>query len=105
MKATLLLEANELFTTRTGRTVEIQMDLYQLSGTSGRDGNDYRFSWIAFDTEDPMRRILFDCHPPKGPHFLTSMWMETRRGNHSSGCRSKTPSDSSARRWLSTSAS
>jgi hypothetical protein len=24
---------------------------------------------IAFRDDDPERRILLDCHPPKGPHY------------------------------------
>lgn len=42
------------------------MDLYQLPGTTQ---SEFRFSWIAFDPNDPARRVLFDSHPPKGPHF------------------------------------
>ncbi len=45
------------------------MDLYKLEEASEVDGSAFRFSWIAFDPDNPMRRVLFDSHPPKGPHF------------------------------------
>ncbi len=65
MKATLLFESQQLFVTKRGESVGIQMDLYKLPGRGGK----FRFSWIAFDANDPLRRVLFDSHPPKGPHF------------------------------------
>ena len=75
MKATLLLESHQLFVTDAGGTVEIHMDLYKVDESAdGRShgsepGSEFRFSWIAFDSDNPMRRVLFDSHPPKGPHF------------------------------------
>lgn len=69
MKAFLLFESHQLFVTVAGATVEIHMDLYQLEKRADVLGSEYRFSWIAFDADDPMRRVLFDSHPPKGPHF------------------------------------
>jgi len=46
------------------------MDLYELpAGRAKSSDVPYRFSWIAFDKEYPEQRVLFDCHPPKGPHF------------------------------------
>lgn len=45
------------------------MDLYRLPrGHSKSFPEGYRFSWIAYDSEDVMARVLFDCHHPKGPH-------------------------------------
>ena len=29
----------------------------------------FRFSWIFFDIENPMRRVLIDCHEPFGVHM------------------------------------
>ena len=72
MKATLIFETQQLFVTKADGaakcTIEIRMDLYKLAKGSGDVGSDYRFSWIAFDSDNPMRRVLFDTHPPKGPH-------------------------------------
>ena len=45
------------------------MNLYQLPTAPLFSGLAFKFSWIAFDPENPMKRVLFDCHPPKGPHF------------------------------------
>lgn len=51
-----------------GQIVSIRMDLFAFEErTSNTIG--FRFSWIAFDLEEPERRVLFDNHPPKGPHF------------------------------------
>jgi hypothetical protein len=69
MKATLLFESHQLFVTKSGGTVEIHMDLYKVECSAGHPGSEFRFSWIAFDSDNPMRRVLFDSHPPKGPHF------------------------------------
>lgn len=47
------------------------MDLFRLTEEDPAQTHPegYRFSWIAFDRESPEKRVLFDCHPPKGPHF------------------------------------
>ena len=29
----------------------------------------FKVSMIAFRDDDPERRVLLDCHPPKGPHY------------------------------------
>ncbi len=45
------------------------MDLYKLAkGHPKSFPEGYRFSWIAFDPDQPLKRVLFDCHEPKGPH-------------------------------------
>jgi hypothetical protein len=62
-------ERHQLFVTEAGKPVEVHMDPYRLEDADARDGVAFRFSWIAFDPENPMRRVLFDSHPPKGPHF------------------------------------
>ena len=56
-------------TATSGRTVTIYVDTYRLQGVNERTWNAYRFSWIAFDSDEPGARILFDCHEPKGPHW------------------------------------
>lgn len=46
------------------------MDLYAIPEPDRSQYPDgYRFSWIAFDVDNPDCRVLFDCHPPKGPHI------------------------------------
>jgi hypothetical protein len=44
------------------------MDLFSIEGNTSRT-KVFRFSWIAFGLDDPDRMVLFDSHPPKGPHF------------------------------------
>ena len=45
------------------------MSLHFIEGKQAKDYPEgYKFSWIAFSGEDPSIRVLFDCHPPKGPH-------------------------------------
>ena len=57
-------------TCRTGRVVSVYMDVFKLpEGSSDGFPDGYRFSWIACDSENDSARILFDCHPPKGPHI------------------------------------
>ena len=52
------------------RLVAVYMDLYRLpKGHSKSFPEGFRFSWIAYDPEDPSIRVLVDSHPPKGPHI------------------------------------
>jgi hypothetical protein len=45
------------------------MDLYRLPNGSKKEYPEgYKFSWIAFDPENEVKRVLFDCHSKKGPH-------------------------------------
>lgn len=69
------MDAKKLFEERftiqltNGKTIVVFMDLYQLTEQRSKffpEG--YKFSWIAFDIDNPEHRVLFDCHPPKGPH-------------------------------------
>lgn len=71
MKAALLFEGRWLFAAGAGKTIVMEMDLYELPDASpnGMLGMRYKFSWIAFERESPTKRVLFDCHAPKGPHF------------------------------------
>lgn len=29
----------------------------------------FKLSFIAFRNDEPTRKVLLDCHPPKGPHY------------------------------------
>lgn len=52
------------------RIVTIYMDLFHVPGGHEKGlPEGYKFSWIAFDPLEAGARILFDCHPPKGPHL------------------------------------
>ncbi len=71
MKAVLLFGSRRLFETVTGKTVVMEMDLYELPDATPDDelSARYKFSWIAFDQAAPNTRVLFDCHASKGMHF------------------------------------
>jgi hypothetical protein len=70
MKALLLFESRRIFRSAKGRVIVMAMDLYELPASESQGAQvPYRFSWIAFDRDAPDQRVLFDSHPPKGPHF------------------------------------
>jgi hypothetical protein len=57
--------------TKAGGTLVIAMDLYDIS-PSPVDGlflERFRLSWIAFDFENPDKKVLVDSHPPVGLHY------------------------------------
>ena len=70
MKTTLIFKLKRSLFTKKNIEVEIRMDVYRVEESEGQKFPEgYRFSWIAFDRYDPQSKVLFDCHPPKGPHF------------------------------------
>jgi hypothetical protein len=71
VKAELIYQEKFLLVSRLGVTVSVSRDLYRIGEDRNLDicGPRYRYSWIAFDAFNPDRKVLFDSHPPKGPHF------------------------------------
>lgn len=70
MKATLVNRRKFVIFSRIGRPVIIEMELFVINGKeSVFHPEGYRVGWIAFDPENPEKRVLFDSHPPKGIHF------------------------------------
>jgi hypothetical protein len=70
VEAELLFERKFEITTKAGLPVVIFMDLYKLPKGAKKDYPEgYKFSWIAFDSENEAKRVLFDCHTKKGPHL------------------------------------
>ena len=70
MKA--ILTDKRAFTVISDRDVIVlvKMDLYKIQGKEAKEHpGGFRFSWIAFNAENPSEKVLFDSHPPKGPHF------------------------------------
>ena len=68
--AKLVSEEKFVVYTAEGKALSFFMDLYRIAPPhhpSMPEG--YKFSWIAFEPETPKNRVLFDCHPPKGPHM------------------------------------
>ncbi len=72
MEAELVLRRREEFRTPGGVVIAIERDLFRLpvmEGAARMFPDDFRLSWIAFDTGRPSCRVLIDNHPPKGLHF------------------------------------
>jgi hypothetical protein len=69
VKATEIFKRQFEVTCKGGKTVVVFMDLYKLpKGYPKSFPEGYKFSWIAYDPDDESAKVLFDCHPPKGPH-------------------------------------
>ncbi|TVQ77823.1 MAG: hypothetical protein EA369_08535 [Bradymonadales bacterium] len=70
MDAELIFEIRFSIVLKSGEILVVFMDLYKIPRVNTKDfPGGHRFSWIAFDPEAPERRVLFDSHPPKGPHI------------------------------------
>ena len=70
MKAALIDQRRFTAIARNGAIIFVHMDLFKVSEKEApKHPGGYRFSWIAFNAEDPKKKVLFDSHPPKGAHF------------------------------------
>lgn len=50
--------------------VSVIKEIFKIPKAQGHDFPDgFKVSMIAFRSDMPERRILLDCHPPKGPHY------------------------------------
>jgi hypothetical protein len=68
MKASRIYHTKVTVTVEGGKRIAVAMDLYKLPPEEKGYPDGYKFSWIAYDPVDPLNRVLFDVHPPKGPH-------------------------------------
>lgn len=68
MKAEKLFEEKFAITLKNGKVVVVFMDLYKVNSYEYHPEG-YRYSWIGFNPDNPDQRVLFDSHPPKGPHL------------------------------------
>ena len=69
MGSTLLFtEKLTVLSLKLSRRIAIYMDLFHIDGHEQKYPEGFKYSWIAFDIENEQNRVLFDCHPPKGPH-------------------------------------
>ena len=66
-----LLEDKRTLKTRDGTLLVIVMDLYEISPApiSGLFLERFKLSWIAFDFDNPDKKVLVDSHPPVGLHY------------------------------------
>ena len=69
MDAILVYSIKVTVTVKGGKRITVVMDLFKLSSAQSGYPEGYKFSWIAFDPKNPLERVLFDTHPPKGPHL------------------------------------
>jgi hypothetical protein len=68
MKSQLVFELKDTWDFRFGGTANIRMDCYKIS-----DDIDFTkafvLSWIAYDPEDTLKRVLMDQHQGRPCHF------------------------------------
>lgn len=70
-RAIKIFEIERIVEMKSGRPCRLFMDLFDAGDSSG-DGlflGRFRFSWIFFEIENPMKRVLIDCHRPFGVHI------------------------------------
>jgi hypothetical protein len=49
--------------------VAVRIEVFKIPEAKAKEFPDgYKVSMIAFREDSPDRRVLLDCHPPKGPH-------------------------------------
>ncbi len=68
MKATKIFSIERIVELDSGVLCRLHMDLFDVSKgkAKGLFLDRFRFSWIFFEIENPMRRVLVDCHKPSG---------------------------------------
>jgi hypothetical protein len=70
MGAHLIYEIRFSVSLKSRKVLTVFMDPYKLPAKKEQKfPGGHRFSWIAFDPENENHRVLFDTHPPKGPHI------------------------------------
>ncbi len=70
MKATKVFEVERIIELKSGVQCRLHMDLFDVGKgrAKGLFLERFRFSWIFFEVENPMHRVLVDCHRPFGVH-------------------------------------
>lgn len=71
MKATKVFAVERIIEFESGVRYRLYMDLFDIGKgkAKGLFLDRFRFSWIFFEIENPMRRVLIDCHEPFGVHM------------------------------------
>jgi len=69
-KATKIFSVERIVELDSGVMCRLHMDLFDVGKgkAKGLFLDRFRFSWIFFEIENPMRRVLVDCHHPFGVH-------------------------------------
>lgn len=69
MKATRIDHQILNFILSSGEGLVVILDVWKIPPPEDKKFPDgIKFSFLAFKSENPEERVLFDCHPPKGPH-------------------------------------
>ncbi len=70
VKATKIFSIERIVELDSGILCRVHMDLFDVGKgkAKGLFLDRFRFSWIFFEIENPMRRVLIDCHQPFGVH-------------------------------------
>lgn len=70
MRASKVYEIQRTIELKSGVQCRLYMDLFDVGEgvVQGLFLDRFRFSWIFFEIENPMKRVLIDCHQPFGVH-------------------------------------
>lgn len=69
MDATLIYRISSRVFTKEYE-LQVRRELYKINGEEQKHYPEgYRFGWIAYDSLNPNKRVLYDCHPSKGAHY------------------------------------
>jgi len=70
VKATQVFNVERVVELETGMLCRLHMDLFDVGEgkAKGLFLDRFRFSWIFFEIENPLHRVLVDCHKPFGVH-------------------------------------
>jgi len=74
MRTTEIFNIDRIIELKTGILCKLHMDLYLISESPIEikglvDFKNLRLSWIFFEVENPMNRVLMDNHKPIGLHI------------------------------------
>jgi hypothetical protein len=71
MSSELIFKIARILISFAGKQIVVKMDTYLIHGSDKvkYPPAGHKFSWIAFDLDNPGDKVLFDSHPPKGPHY------------------------------------
>ncbi len=70
MKATRVFSVERVVPLESGLVCKLHMDLFDVGKgrAKGLFLDRFRFSWICFEVENPMRRVLIHCYEPFDVH-------------------------------------
>ena len=73
MKAKKIFSEKDIYKTSLNDEVfrvSVIREIFKIPASKAHEFPDgHKVSMIAFHDDDPDKRVLLDCHPPKGPHY------------------------------------